>query len=358
MRILYIGAFAGRPAEGMRSVARAIPAAVGRDHDVLCLDTREAPHPASIWKARSFAPDVIHYLAGPTVRSLGVLRAYSRAIPRAATVASAIRPFFGASGRRLIRSLSPDLVLTQDPLWEAEFRRHGVSVTFVPNGVDLQRFSPATPNERRALRARFGIDTDLPVVLHVGHLKPNRNPDVLLGLQRSGTAQAVVVASSESAIHHRVRAALLREGVRIVTGFLPDIQAIYGCADLYVFPVRTPRAGTLPAGYDQVGVIDMPLSVLEAMAADLPVLTTRFGALARVFVETASFRWFDGSIEDALRTIVELRPSAGVNRAQVEPLGWDRVGQSLTSIYAALRAAREPAAHGVLAKAVPMAEDR
>jgi glycosyltransferase involved in cell wall biosynthesis len=48
-------------------------------------------------------------------------------------------------------------------------------------------------------------------------------------------------------------------------------RTFYQIADYFVFPVEKYEDGIYPKKYNQVGVIDMPLTVLEAMSCNLPV---------------------------------------------------------------------------------------
>jgi glycosyltransferase involved in cell wall biosynthesis len=65
--------------------------------------------------------------------------------------------------------------------------------------------------------------------------------------------------------------------VRVIDTYLSKVEEIYQAADVYVFPVQ-----------DDGSAIATPMSVLEAMACNLPVITTRFGALPRLFPNEGS----------------------------------------------------------------------
>lgn len=52
---------------------------------------------------------------------------------------------------------------------------------WMPNPVDTAEFAPGTPDERRALRARWGVEEHAPVVLYVGRLAPKKKLPTLLG---------------------------------------------------------------------------------------------------------------------------------------------------------------------------------
>ena len=61
-------------------------------------------------------------------------------------------------------------------------------------------------------------------------------------------------------------------GVRVLRENLPAIHELYQLADVYLFPVQRADAA-----------MEIPLSVLEAMAVNLPIITTPFGRLTELF---------------------------------------------------------------------------
>ncbi|HUU92746.1 MAG TPA: glycosyltransferase family 4 protein, partial [Phycisphaerae bacterium] len=76
--------------------------------------------------------------------------------------------------------------------------------------------------------------------------------------------------------------ALVERGAVVLEEFLPEIEEVYRSADLYLFAVEHERSA-----------IGMPLSVLEAMACNLPVVTTPFGGLVRCFDEVPGVYFAD-----------------------------------------------------------------
>ena len=109
------------------------------------------------------------------------------------------------------------------------------------------------------------------VALHVGHLRPNRGLEFLAEAKRrlGSTLEVVVQASPAFGANKDVLDLLLSADVRVRRGYMSDIGSLYRAADLYVFPTRP----------ESKGAIELPLGVLEAVAAGTPVLTTSFGAL-------------------------------------------------------------------------------
>ena len=336
LKVLYIGPFRGQADEGMRGIAAAVTDRAADRWSVQRVDTRLALTRRAIADASAFAPDIVHYLSGPTVRSLTVLRAYRYLSPGTKTVASAVRPHFRRFRRTVLRTLAPDLMLSQSPAWEAEFNAAGIPTRFLPNGIDLSRFKPLPASRRTELRAKYELPQDARIVLHVGHLKGNRNLEALATVSRQQEWTVVIVGSASQGQDGVVVQRLRDDGCVLLDKYLPNIEEIYACADVFVFPVMP--AHSLNVGYNEVGVIDMPLSLLEALASGLPAISTRMPALERVFHESASLRWFDGSAGELMKHLGQVRRD-DAGRAAVADLDWPLVIDRLASIYHDLLAA-------------------
>ena len=283
MRICLLGDFSGNTDEGMKNVSKNIKNKLSLRYDVLSFNSKDFIKKSFRRRLRSFQPEIIHYLHGPTIRSLIILRVAKRFSGNGArTIISATRPYFSKYSKWAVSLLKPHLVLTQSARIEDFFKERGCHVQFLPNGVDCQRFRPLSEAEKLDIRKEFGLTSDIRIVLHVGHIKSNRNLEVFKEIQMIKDVQVVIVGGITETADEELKKNLQKAGIKIFQEFYDDISIFYKMADLYIFPLKD-TGDKLPDFYNQVGAIDMPISVLEAMACNLPVLTTTFSALPRIF---------------------------------------------------------------------------
>lgn len=344
MRIALIGDFTGTPDEGMKNISSTVYNRLAKNHDVFAMNPFQALSVHTLLQLKLFRPHVIHYLHGPTIRSLGIL-AWLKLITRAPTLVSATRPYLPPWTRKILPLVCPDLVLTQSRGGETLFKNLGSRVSFFPNGVDMEKFSPVNPREKANLRSRLNLPLDQKIILHVGHIKPNRQLDIFFRIQKMEGIQVVIAGGTHEPADIALKEKLIRAGIRVVHEYMPDISMLYKAADLYLFPImdkpvdKGEKQGT---DYNSIGAIDLPLSVFEAMACDLPVLTTPFGALPRLFNQdpldprSRGFVYADTDTDLLGKIWPMLDSGRSGTRAKVSPFAWPKVINYLEQHYQGL----------------------
>ena len=341
MRVCLFSERLSRPFdEGIKNYVRQLAMGLARDHDVLTLTTFGESVPLEqIRNVRAnrlllsrelsgviseFEPDLVVYVptACATLFSFlrsRVLRRYAGGVP-IVLVALQVRQY-GRLARLLMPRLRPDLTVVQSELTQRSLEGLAAPMRVAMPGVDLERFRPVPAQRRRLLRGEFGISPGDYVILHVGHLNRGRNLQSLLGLGQHSGEQIVVVGSTSTPQDQSLVAELRLRGVRVIDRYVREIAQVYQMADCYVFPVRC-----------ETSAIDVPLSVLEAMACDLPVVTTPFGGLPSVFEAQGGLRYLgdDKDLRPAVDACKDLAASG--TRDMVAAYAWPRVADRLLAM--------------------------
>ena len=213
-------------------------------------------------------------------------------------------------------------------------------IAVVPHGTDAQAFRPAKPGEIDAVKRRHGIDGRY--VLFLGGLEPRKNLEPLVRAFGAMTTDdaTLVIAGGEvrwapgylAEVERAVAALPASRRHRVVrTGYVSDDQrrALLSGAEVLAYPSR----------YEGFG-----FPVLEAFAANVPVLTSNVSSLPEVAGDAAILidpddapsiaAGLDELLGDAdLRNVLR---AAGTTR--VATFTWERCARQTV---AALRAAHE-----------------
>lgn len=158
-------------------------------------------------------------------------------------------------------------------------------IVLVPNGIDVDRFTPASAAERAALRRTLGLPVDIPLIVFVGFFSADKQPRVLfdawLSRQSASRPPAIVfVGATESAyfevddrIARDMRSDAAARGVadRLhFAGVTHDVPGYLRAADIFVLPSK--REG-------------LPVALLEAMACGLPCVASRLPGSTDAIIE-------------------------------------------------------------------------
>jgi glycosyltransferase involved in cell wall biosynthesis len=126
--------------------------------------------------------------------------------------------------------------------------------------------------------------------------------------------QVLLVGSTSTPQDEALVRQLKQSQVLITNEFNPHIEELYQLADIYFFPVISDHAA-----------IGVPLSVLEAMACNLKVITTRFGGLPQMFQEGLGLFYFDAENELTKLIIDAKNLNRCSTREMVKAFTWDNI---------------------------------
>lgn len=213
---------------------------------------------------------------------------------------------------------------------------HGVSpsrIRLVPNGVDAGRFDPSRHHAAgAALRRRCGFGPEDVVVIGVAHNPRLKGMPLLtravLGLRRGGLPIKLLLCGGRAAATPAAGAAI------VSLGAVADMAACYAAADIAV----------QPSFHDACS-----LATLEALAAGLPVVTTRANGASELLTPEVNAVVLDDAADGAalaatlhrLAADGWLRAALGrAARRRALELGIDAAFASIVAVYGEVVAAR------------------
>lgn len=260
------------------------PIPVSRSYD-LAAHWRSLGEMTAFFRAERF--DVVH-VHTPVAGLIGRLAAWRAGVPHVVYTAHGFyfhdrmgriaRTVFTAlewlAGRRtdLLLAVSSEDAATAQHLGLCRGR-----VEAVGNGVDPARFRPLSPDRRSTVRAALDTPDDAIVVATTARLTPEKGiPELLAAMsntraflwligptlesERSGIGEALDAARRDPDRRDRIR----------LLGYRDDVPDLLGAADIFALPSH--REG-------------LPVSVIEAMMAGLPVVATRIRGCRELVVE-------------------------------------------------------------------------
>lgn len=197
-------------------------------------------------------------------------------------------------------------------------------VTVIQNGVDLQRFSVLSKAETRRV---LGLSPDAFIVGTVGRLVEVKNQALLLNavapLVAAGLQCQIVIAGEgplRPTLEQLTQSLGLLRAVRLL-GHRPDVERVLAALDVFALPSRSEG---------------MSNTILEAMAARLPVVATDVGGTREMIVDGETGVLVPSGDAAALAAALERLASDGALRERMGDAGRLRVEQQF-SLEAMLR---------------------
>jgi glycosyltransferase involved in cell wall biosynthesis len=225
-----------------------------------------------------FGPDIVFFLDHHNAMLWGGLAAAVARVPRTVVASHSTgrlngRKSFQSSDRLLLSSC--DAVVALSPTHARYLERtenvDPAKLVVIENGIDAARFGSSAGNTA-ALRRELGIGPDDRVVMMLAALRPEKAHEALLAAateargERKGLKYLVVGdGPRRTYLEDRHRELGLEREV-IFLGVRRDVPELLSLADVVVLP-----------SHDAVETL--PLALLEAMAAGVPVVASRVGSV-------------------------------------------------------------------------------
>ena len=197
--------------------------------------------PARVYTVHSLAEKDVGLRTAPIVRALAFRYRVGRVVPVA--IAEEVRN----SIQKLYGYPNPPLI---------------------PNGIPTDEYAP-DPNKRAQWRQAHGIETHATILTHVGRFAPPKNHALLIEafarVRTSAPLYLLLVGGGEleNTVREQVAQLGLESRVRFL-GIRSDVADILRASDVFVLSSRWEGN---------------PMSVMEAMAAGLPVVSTAVGGV-------------------------------------------------------------------------------
>jgi glycosyltransferase involved in cell wall biosynthesis len=174
---------------------------------------------------------------------------------------------------RVLRTADGFVAISSD--LASELRSAGISVdrvTQIPNCIDTERFKPVGNLEKRLLRAQLSLPPDRPIVIYTGRLVNYKGLPYLLRAWKTFAQchdSVLLLVGSGGLDTHNCEQQLREfvsmnnlEGRVAFAGEKNNVDEYLKASDIFVFPTEHEAFG---------------LSLIEAMACGLPVVTTPVG---------------------------------------------------------------------------------
>lgn len=271
----------------------------------------------------AFRPDVLH-LHEPLIPSLSLLALWNAGAPCVGTFhAAAPRSVAYRAARPILARAARRLAVRSAVSEEARgliARYFPGDYAITPNGVDLSRYSAASPADLGATKT----------VLFLGRLERRKGLEVLVqAMTRLRDLGATLVVAGKGPEETSCRALAARLGVTVSFIGAPheDLKPqIFKAADVYCAP---------GISGESFGIV-----LIEAMAAGTPVVCSDLEGFRAVAAEAAQLAAVNdaGSLAESLRAVLtdseRARGMSSAGRAVAERFDWASLAGEVEAVYA------------------------
>jgi glycosyltransferase involved in cell wall biosynthesis len=214
----------------------------------------------------------------------------------------------------------------------------------VPLGFDLDKFRDQQEEKRNGFRKEFGLADDEIAIGMIGRLVPIKNHSLFLKAidhvikNSSKKIRGIIIGDGET------RAALEQKCRELGLGFSTEKDTVH--QQPVIFTSWRSDVDRINAGLDIICLTSMnegtPVSLIEAQAANKPVVSTRVGGIGDIVVEgttalLSEIQDEDKFCENLLRMVNddELRSRMGANSHHyvLEKFSYQRLVRDMSQLY-------------------------
>jgi glycosyltransferase involved in cell wall biosynthesis len=171
-----------------------------------------------------------------------------------------------------------DLFVSVSSEITTELTTNGVNsakIRYIPNPVDVKRFTPANSYQRAIVRSRLGLLQEDKIFIFTGRLVAYKGLPLLVSVwkeiqKRHMHVKLLLVGcggndmhNCEGALREYVESNSLHDSIYL-TGAVSNVEEYLQASDVFVFPTENEAFG---------------ISLIEAMACGLPVISTPVGGV-------------------------------------------------------------------------------
>lgn len=288
---------------------------------------------------RSFKPDIVHTHASKA-GALGRMAAIRNKVPvivhtfHGHVLESYFSPLknkvFITIERYLARHSTKIIALSQiqkEDLVRILHLSDADKVSIIPLGFDLSRFRENQNLKRQQFREQFHLKEDEIAIGIVGRLVPIKNHALFLNaiafLRQNSDLKIRAFIIGDGEERENLEKMATESGILFST---PDVQ---GGNNLLTFTSWMKEMDVVMAGLDIVALTSLnegtPVSLIEAQAANKPIVTTRVGGIEDVVIEGKTALLSDIGDTEAFCKNLMLMAGNGDLRKELSGNGWDHV---------------------------------
>lgn len=311
MRVHFIGTINGQTNEGMRNVATHLFEAAKKIHIVQSSLLKDIP--SIILKSiRSDACIIVAKANQSVYWLIRMLQAFCRNI----WVVLVQQPDSAYLRLNDAHPLKCNYFYINKDDIEGIVLRNAKQTYQISIGINISKFKPVSKSKSIELKRKYAIPSDKPLIVHVGHCSCGRGLEDFCVIPRNMAERLVVVSGmfEDSDIVQKLE----QNNVRIIRGFVENIEEIYQMADIYLFPTQSTRY-----------VISIPLSVMEALACGTPVMAYKtFDNINQIKCKEESITWISSSDEIAVK-LNRVAAKKVTHSLLDNPVSWDIVAKTV-----------------------------